>query len=140
MRWIAIGVAVAAVLAAAGFWIATPRAGNEAVAVRVSDLAGGQSRYEGKAVSLVLEYDKRDPGDPVAERQTRSDCYLHDETGSILLIGGWQAWLEWSDAGSFSSDWLSVDAAGVWTVKTAFVHYDSAGAPYLEAPEEAEGE
>ena len=107
---------------------------QEAPVVTVADLVGGQARFEGKAVALVLEYDKRSPDDPAAEFISRSDCHLHDATGSILLAGGWQVWTRWRDAKEYTSSWLDVDAAGVWRVKQAVVRYNDAGLPYLEPP------
>jgi len=107
---------------------------KEAPEVTVADLVGGQTRFEGKAVVLVLEYDKRSPDDPAAELISRSDCHLHDATGSILLSGGWQVWTRWCEAKEYTSTWLDVDAAGVWRVKQAVVRYNEAGLPYLEPP------
>ena len=106
----------------------------ETPVVTVADLVGGQTRFEGKAVVQVLEYDKRSPDDPAAEFISRSDCHLHDATGSILLAGGWQVWMRWCEAKEYSSNWLDVDAAGVWRVKQAVVRYNEAGLPYLEPP------
>ena len=107
---------------------------TEAPVVTVADLVGGRTRFEGKAVVLVLEYDKRSPDDPAAELISRSDCHLHDATGSILLAGGWQVWMRWCEAKVYTSSWLDVDAAGVWRVKQAVVRYNDAGLPYLEPP------
>ena len=106
----------------------------ETPVVTVADLVGGQARFEGKAVALVLEYDKRSPDDPAAEFISRSDGHLHDATGSILLSGGWQVWMRWCEAKEYTSNWLDVDAAGVWHVKQAVVRYNEAGLPYLEPP------
>jgi len=107
---------------------------QEAPEVTVADLVADKARFEGKAVVLVLEYDKRSPDDPAAQLISRSDCHLHDATGSILLSGGWQVWMRWSDAKEYTSSWVDVDAAGVWRVKQAVVRYNEAGLPYLEPP------
>jgi len=115
------------------------QARREVPKVKVADLAGQPEKYDGKTVGLTLEYDKRNPDDPAAEFISRSDCHLHDETGSILLFGGWQVWIDWKDTRNFESDWLDVDEAGVWTVKQAVVRYTDQGLPYLESPADAAG-
>lgn len=103
--------------------------------VRVVDLLEHRGRYEGREVSLTLRYGQRSPEDPVAELISRSDCYLHDASGSVLLFGGWQVWNRWHQEGSWKSSWLEVDPSGVWHVKRATVRYDGRGLPYLELPE-----
>jgi len=108
----------------------------EASTVRIADILADPAALEGRTVSLTLDYGKRDPDDRVADLISRSDCYLHDETGSILLFGGWQVWMDWRDSGEYRSDWLDVDPAGRWHVKAATVRLTPEGLPYLEPPGE----
>lgn len=128
-----------ALVASVGIWLGYGyvQARREAPRVRVADLLVRPYSLEGKTVSLVLGYDKRSETDPVADLISRSDCYLHDETGSILLFGGWQVWIDWRDAQDYRSDWVDVDAAGQWHVKKAIVRYTPDGLPYLEPPGDA---
>jgi hypothetical protein len=123
------------VTAAATITFGYVRTQREVHRVKVADLVSQPKKYEGKTVSLVLEYDRRSPDDPAAEFISRSDCHLHDETGSILLFGGWQVWINWKSSRSFASNWLDVSATGLWTVKRAVVRYTEQGLPYLEPPE-----
>ncbi len=129
--------ALAAVGLVYGYVRARESAREEVLRVKVADLAGQPGVYEGRTVRLVLEYGKRAETDPAAEFISRSDCHLHDETGSILLFGGWQVWMQWRDDGRYASDWLDVSPAGEWLVKKAVVRYTRERLPYLEPPEGA---
>lgn len=99
---------------------------------RVGDLVRNLSRYSGRQVTMVLEYGQR-PGaaDTVPPLFTRSDAYLHDATGTILVTGAWQAWNRWKSDGVFESDSIRITAGGVWTV-TGRVRVAPGNLLYLE--------
>ena len=100
--------------------------------VTVQDLLMKPGLYRGRPVSMALFEGQRD-GDAVAPSVTRSDIHLHDHTGSILLIGGWQDWNRWRTDGCkpYSAPPLSIDAEGKWTIAQATVNYTRDGLPYL---------
>ena len=99
----------------------------------VAELFQGRERYEGKVVSLTLNYGKRDETDPAPASMSRSDCFLHDPTGSILVHGGWQIRNEWQMSGrDYRSEALDIGPDGVWHIKKATAYYSSEGYPCLE--------
>lgn len=104
----------------------------------VAELAAHPDEWAGQVVSLDLEYGLRRDNDPVAPVFTRSDAYLHDATGSILMLGAWQIHNRWQETGTgggapnYSSPAVDIDAAGHWHVKEAAVGYTADGLPYLE--------
>lgn len=104
-----------------------------AAEVTVGELIAGRGTYEGRTVGLVLQHGFRLPNDPVAPLITRSDDYLHDQSGTIVLVSGWQAWMRWQEQGSYSSPWLTIDRGGTWRLR-AQVCYTADGLPYLRPP------
>jgi len=101
--------------------------------VTVAQLLADPDHYRGRQVALVLAEGKRTEGDPVAPLITRSDIHLHDETGSVMLTGGWQDWNRWRTGGEklYVAGALEIDEAGTWTIRAAAVSYTDAGMPYL---------
>jgi hypothetical protein len=100
--------------------------------VTMQDLLGNPGLYRGRLASMVL-FEGQRPGDLVAPLVTRSDIHLHDETGSIPLLGGWQDWNRWRTGGCkpYSGESLDIDAGGTWTIHRATVNYTGDGLPYL---------
>ncbi|MCX7749394.1 MAG: BsuPI-related putative proteinase inhibitor [Clostridia bacterium] len=80
-----------------------------------------------------LQYGTRNESDKAAKLRTRSDCYLFDGTGTIMMDGGWQIYYQWKEKGFYDDGKISVDKNGKWTVKAAWLKYDSEGLPYLTA-------
>lgn len=99
---------------------------------KVNDLIGNLDRYSGRQVTMVLEHGPR-PGsdDEVPPLFSRSDDYLHDATGTILVTGAWQAWNRWTSDGAYQSASIKITSAGIWTV-TGRVRVAPGNLPYLE--------
>ena len=101
--------------------------------VTIDQLLRAPGLYGGRVVALVAVAEGQRTGDRVAAFITRSDIHLHDETGSLLLVGGWQDWNRWRMDGCrpYAAGCLEIDAAGVWTIRQATVSYTDDGLPYL---------
>jgi len=128
--WVPL-LAVVAILGSVTVGCASEQASEP---VTVARLIGAAAQFEGKACDLVLQYGMRQDDDPVVEMITRSDGYLHDNTGSILLVGGFQTWLQWNDKKEFHGKHVEVDGQGIWRLKGVLVRYRGK-LPYLEIPE-----
>ncbi|MDP2871344.1 MAG: hypothetical protein Q8P31_02255 [Bacillota bacterium] len=125
----ALLVLVALILAVSSLSACSPPLPNPP---QVSDLIRNLGRYSGRQVTMVLEHGPR-PGadDAVPPPFTRSDDYLHDATGTILVTGAWQAWNRWTSEGAYQSASIKITASGVWTV-TGRVRVAPGNLPYLE--------
>jgi len=99
---------------------------------KVSTIAANLDRYAGRQVILTLRYGER-PGasDVVPPLFTRSDAYLYDETGTILVTGAWQAHSRWAQDGTYQSASIKITAGGVWTI-TGRVQAAPGNMPYLQ--------
>lgn len=125
-----------AAIAAGGLAYAYARLREEASRVTVAELFADRAGHEGDVVSLILEPGRRNDSDPMPATLSRSDLILHDDTGSIVVSGGWQIWFQWEAGRKYESDALDIDAGGTWRIKKALVVYDEAGVPYLELVDE----
>lgn len=129
--WLRLAVA-AVVLGGllAGYVVVSAR--GKVPLVTVAQLVSAPDRYRGAQVGLVLALGQRD-GDPVAPLITRSDIYLHDDTGSVLLVGGWQEWNRWQagGCGPYAGEHLEIDGHGIWRIAAATVCYTDDLLPYL---------
>jgi hypothetical protein len=58
----------------------------------IKDVKTNPKKYNGKRVKLVVKagINSKDNSENLVPLLTRSDCYVHDKTGTLMLSFGWQ--------------------------------------------------
>jgi hypothetical protein len=99
--------------------------------VKIADILKNPKKYEGKRVNLVVYSGIRDKDDAskITPLITRSDCYVHDDTGTLLLYKGWilengyEQMLKQDKNAIFRSDYVTIKN-GVWYIKPIVYIYN----------------